>query len=226
MQGAPAAPLGRPRTSSLAVAAMVLAGLGLCCPIVLPAAAILLAVFALREINEAPGTVGGRALAVASIWIGGVELVLQLILAVLLAIGIARTPAAEVFFENNVPERAVRWLRSNGHVAPDERILLYYDDSVLAPFRDVSVLTDRRVLTVVDNRASDIPLPQVQSVRYVPGSFVEDYVIEVGGADGRYLKLVFTEGADVEGFARRLAEEVGRAGGPELEVERAGGPAG
>lgn len=218
----------QPRTHGLAVASLILGVLGLCCPVVFPIAGITCALIARSDIRQRPEQFQGDGLA-----IGGLCLSIFLLIAQIAAIfflaamglnpdrvsALIETPPAEVFYENNLPRDGVEYLRMQGFVEPDEHILLYYDDSFMEKYAALSVLTDRRVLTVFDGESSWIGLPDVARVRYVPGSLFDDYVIHVHADDGRHLALIFTEGADVRGFAERITELVARAGGPQLDLE-------
>ena len=202
------------------VTSVVLGVVGLLCgPIVFPALGVLTGALALGEINSRTAPESGRAMARMGIWLGGVTFVLQSILGIAILVALVRTPPVEVFYENNLPTKANAFLRDNHHVDQAERILLYYDDSILSPFKDVSLLTNQHVMSVVGGTATRIPLRRVTGVRYTEGDFFTDFVIEVASSDGTYLKLVFTMGADVEGFAKRITEEVRRAGGRKLDVE-------
>ena len=170
----------------------------------------------------------GRELAIAGVVLGAVLLLLQIVGILFVFVmgsnqdlitAIMETPPATVFYENKLPVEGEEYLRDNGFVQPDERIILYYDESFLEKFAKLSILTDRRVLTVFDAQPASVDLKEVARVRYVPGSFFEDYVIHVEGRDGRRLALIFTDGADVQGFAERITELVARNGGAALTVE-------
>lgn len=217
-----------PRTHSLAVVSLVCAVLGCCVPILAPVLAVAFGVIASSEIRARPETYVGRELAFAGIVLGAVVLFLTIVgLFVLYAAGLnedsvsalMETPPAVVFLEEEVPTEAVTYLRENGFISDDERILLYYDDSVMEKFAALSVLTDRRVVTVFDDEPASIPLGDVAGVQYERGSYTRDHVIHVHAEDGRQLALTFTEGADVQGFAERITELVARNGGAELTVE-------
>ncbi len=213
---------------SLALASVVSAVLSCCFPLLPAVLAIAFGIVAASEIRDRPETFTGRELAIAGVVLGTVLLLLQVAgVFVLVAMGLnpdrisafMDTPPATVFYENTLPPEGEAYLRDGGYVAQDETILLYYDDSFMEKFAALSVLTDRRVLTVFKEVQASIALGEVAGVRYAPGSFTEDHVIHVEGADGQHLALIFSEGADVRGFAERITELVARNGGAQLRVE-------
>lgn len=221
-------PYGPPPIHGLAVGSIVSAVVSCCCPFVPAIVAIVLGVIAYGAIRDRPGQYRGSEWAIAGIVIGAVMLVLQLVSLILMStLGVSKdsitafleTPPAEVFVENNLPADGEAYLRENNFVDAGERILLYYDDSFMTKFAALSVLTDRRVLTVNEGRAASIRLREVTRVQYVPGSLADSFYIYVNGRGNDRLTLEFSLGADVSGFAQRITELVTMDGGPQLAVE-------
>ncbi|MFO8012446.1 MAG: type II secretion system protein GspG [Phycisphaerae bacterium] len=72
---------GRPKTSGLAVAGLVVGLAGFCLPVLGGLVGLILGIASVRQIKRSGGTVGGRGLAIAAVVVSAVSLLVGLVLA-------------------------------------------------------------------------------------------------------------------------------------------------
>ncbi len=117
--------------------------------------------------------------------------------------------------DNNGGVELPNQMSSNDHthadklLKPGEQIRAYYDATIALNGNEAAMVTDQRVVYVIDGRTTDIALADVTAVDHTKDKLTGD-VIDVHGTGGQRMRIEIAPFNDGDLFVQILKEATGK----------------